>query len=108
MYNLNTILTAFATLIGVVGGFPTPPKLFITVEINSLDLGSEQRKRHFYEINFCEEMKHNIALQEGAGYAFFNPKELPKVTKIVPFDLAAVTMFVHSRLSRRQITPILD
>lgn len=29
MYNLSTILTAFATLIGVVGGFPTPPKLFI-------------------------------------------------------------------------------
>jgi 8-oxo-dGTP pyrophosphatase MutT (NUDIX family) len=85
-----------------------PPKLFITMEINSVDLGSEQRKRYFYEINFCEEIKHNIALQEGAGYAFFNPKELPKATKMVPFDLAAVTMFVHSRLSRRQITPIFD
>ena len=84
----------------------TPPKLFITIKINSVDLGSEQRKRHFYEINFCEEMKHNISLQEGAGYAFFNQKELPKVTEIVPFDLAAVTMFVHSRLSRQQIRPI--
>ena len=85
-----------------------PPKLFITMEISSADLGSEQRKRHFYEIKLCDEKKHNIALQEGAGYAFFNPKELPKVTEVVPFDLAAVTMFVHSRLSRRQITPILD
>tara|TARA_Y100001960_G_C14700911_1_gene841576 strand:+ start:473 stop:925 length:453 start_codon:yes stop_codon:yes gene_type:complete len=84
------------------------PKLFITMGINSLDLGSEQLKIHFYEICFCEEMKRNIVLQEGAGHAFFNPKELPKVAEIVPFHLAAVTMFVHSRLSRRQITPILD
>jgi len=29
MYNLSNILTAFATLIGVFGGFPSPPKLFI-------------------------------------------------------------------------------
>ena len=29
MYNLSNILTAFATLIGVFGGFPNPPKLFI-------------------------------------------------------------------------------
>ena len=85
-----------------------PPKLFITMESHSLDLGSEQRKRHFYEINFCDEMKCNIALQEGAGFGFFNPQELPKVTEIVPFDLAAVTMFAHSRLSRRQITPTFD
>ena len=83
-----------------------PPKLFITMEINSVDLGSEQRKRHFYEIYFSEEMKCNIALQEGAGYDFFNPKQLPAATEMVPFDLAAVTMFVHSRLSRQQIRPI--
>lgn len=85
-----------------------PPKLFITMEIHSLDLGSERRKRQFYEINFCEKMKRSIVLHEGAGYAFFNPKELPKVTEFVPFDLAAVTMFVHSRLSPRQIAPLSD
>ena len=85
-----------------------PPKLFTYVEINSLDMGSELRKRHFYEIYFSEEMKRDIALQEGADFAFFNPSQLPAVTKIVPFDLGAVTLFVHSRLSRRQITPILD
>jgi ADP-ribose pyrophosphatase YjhB (NUDIX family) len=83
------------------------PKLFITAEINSLDLGSDPRKRQFYEIHFCEEMKQNITLQEGEGYKFFNPKELPGATEIVPFDLAAVMMFVHSRLNPRQIVPLL-
>ena len=83
-----------------------PPKLFASVEINSLDMGSELRKRHFYEIYFSEEMKRNIVLQEGADYAFFNPNQLPEVTEIVPFDLGAVTLFVHSRLIQRQIVPL--
>ena len=80
--------------------------LFIAIKFNSLDFGSEGRNRHFYEICFCEEMKRNIALQEGAGYAFFDPKQLPTVTKIVPFDLAAVTLFVHTRFRQRQIIPL--
>lgn len=84
------------------------PKLFITLEITSIDLSSEPRNRQFYEVHFSEEMKHNIALQEGEGYHFFNPNELPDATEVVPFDLAAVTMFVHSRLRPRQIAPIME
>ena len=83
-----------------------PPKLFASVEINSGDMGSEPRKRNFYEIYFSEEMKRGMSLQEGTDFAFFNPSQLPAVAEIVPFDLGAVTLFVHSRLNQRQIIPL--
>jgi len=83
-----------------------PPKLFASVEINSVDMGSEPRKRNFYEIYFSEEMQRGMSLQEGTDFAFFNPSQLPAVAEIVPFDLGVVTLFVHSRLNQRQIIPL--
>ena len=83
----------------------TSPELFITWNIRCRDLGEEPRERYFFNVEFDAEMTAGIKLHEGQEYRFFQVSELPPVSKIVPFDLAALTMFSHARLLGSQVRP---
>lgn len=78
-------------------------EFFIKLTSESECLGL--REKTFYEILFNDEMKKSIDLQEGAGYCFFDAARLPPPTQVVPFDLAAVILFSHVKLARRQVIP---
>ena len=47
----------------------------------------------------------NIQLNEGSEYRFFDKKELPSIKEIVPFDMAALTLFYHTNIDVRKIVP---
>jgi len=81
------------------------PKLFLKWDICTEHLGAESRKRFFFHIHFDSEMVNSIKLQEGAEYRFFEPNDLPAFACIVPFDLAALSLYIHVKIIGSQIMP---
>lgn len=80
-------------------------ELFIAWNIRCRDLGDEPRERYFYNVEFTPEMSAGIKLSEGQEYRFFDVRELPPLSQVVPFDLAALIMFSHARLLGSQVRP---
>lgn len=81
------------------------PPLFLKWNIQCSYLGEEPRERFFFNVAFDADMTTQIKLREGAEYRFFAVADLPAVTQIVPFDLAALCMFTHAELQGSQIRP---
>lgn len=82
--------------------------LFMRMQIDCEELGTTPRERIFFSTFFSKYQIENISLQEGSGYKFFKVQELPPVSQIVPFDLAAVTMFSHTALLGSCVRPHAD
>ena len=80
-------------------------KLFLRWTINCPELGEDQRDRYFFSVLFDPSMVEAIRLGEGQEFRFFAVNDLPRVSEIVPFDLAAVSMFSHARVLGSQIRP---
>ena len=68
-------------------------------------LGGGERERSFYIVKFSEDMVNSINLKEGVDYKFFSIQNLPSPLDIVPFDLAALTLWANNRLLFRNLSP---
>lgn len=79
--------------------------LFLKLHIEAESLGVEPRERFFFSTYFSPKMVKQMSQREGAGYRFFYVEELPHVSKLVPFDIAAIILFTHAKLVVSQITP---
>jgi ADP-ribose pyrophosphatase YjhB (NUDIX family) len=82
-------------------------EFFLELTINSVNLGPPLRTRLFYSAKINEIDKMNIQLNEGSEYKFFDTKELPYIKEIVPFDLSALTLFYHTNIDIKEISPTI-
>jgi ADP-ribose pyrophosphatase YjhB (NUDIX family) len=80
-------------------------ELFLKLQIESPLLGTEPRERYFFTAYFAPDVVDRITLLEGAEYGFFSVSNLPHISELVPFDVAAVVTFVHARQIGSQIVP---
>lgn len=80
---------------------------FLSLTIESVRLGPPLRTRLFYSAKINEEDKMNIHLNEGSEYKFFDKKDLPCIKEIVPFDLSALTLFYHTNIDIKRISPTI-
>ncbi len=83
----------------------TECEFFLQMEFFCQDLGPRPRHRRFYAMGFDRAQISQLRLCEGAGYEFFSVSALSQLEMIVPFDLAALMMFSHTRFLGRCIRP---
>jgi 8-oxo-dGTP pyrophosphatase MutT (NUDIX family) len=77
----------------------------LSLKINSMYLGNNDRTRLFYTLNIKDSEISRIVLTEGEKYKFFDIKNLVRKENIVPFDLCAIKFFYQTNISKKIIIP---
>ena len=82
-------------------------EFFLKWRFNCPSLGGGERERTFYIVKFSRDMVNSIELSEGADYKFFSIRDMPSPLDVVPFDLAALTLWANNKFIDRSLSPFL-